>query len=82
MPASFGESRKPLQVYLPPGEHWAFKQQTFARGVDMSRVNQALITIFNAHPDEVLALMELADDQRVTLGELLGPALKAAAQTA
>ncbi|MCX5070849.1 hypothetical protein OOJ91_33935 [Micromonospora lupini] len=75
-PAGFLTSKKPLQVKMDPQQHWDLRSGTFMRGRDMSSVVSALVSAFNADPDLWLALIDRANEDRVSLGEVLAPALE------
>lgn len=79
-PPGYVGSRKPLQVYVPGDQHWNLKYEALVRGTDMSRVVAAMVGAFCADPDTWTDLIARADEDRVPLGELLAPHLKAALQ--
>jgi hypothetical protein len=71
---------KPLQAKLPLQVHWDFKVATFAQGRDMSDAVEALISIYTEDPATAERLIKRAEEQGVTLGELLHDALRATAR--
>ncbi|MBC9000540.1 hypothetical protein [Micromonospora aurantiaca (nom. illeg.)] len=81
-PPGYVDSTKPLQVYLPGGDHWLLKYGVLIRGTDMTSVVAALVSAYNHDPDAWHALIARADEERVPLGELLSPALAQAVEDA
>lgn len=77
-PPGYVTSKKPLQVYVQGGDHWNLKFGALIRGTDMSAVVSALVSAFNHDPDTWVALINRAQEERTSLGELLEPALAAA----
>ena len=77
-PPGYVTSKKPLQVYVQGGDHWNLKFGALVRGTDMSTVVSALVSAVNHDPDSWVALIERAQEERLSLGELLEPALAAA----
>jgi hypothetical protein len=71
------EATVPLQAKIPGQVHWDFKIATLAQGSNMTRAATALITVYNEDPGLVEALIGLADDRDISLGELLHEALTA-----
>lgn len=75
-PPQFLTSRKPLQIKLDPQVHWTLKIGLTMRGRDMSSVVAAMINVFNAAPDEWLALIDQAEQDRSDLGETVSESVK------
>ncbi|XTZ13833.1 hypothetical protein ACQSSU_20260 [Micromonospora echinospora] len=74
-PPGYVESTKPLQVYLPGGDHWNLKYSALMRGTDMTSIVAALVSAYTHDPGAWHTLMERAEEERVPLGELIAPAL-------
>lgn len=69
----------PLQVKVPRGDHWALKVNTTLRASNMTRVVTALLSVYNNDPELGEALIEAAERQQQSLGELLHDTLVDAA---
>lgn len=59
-------------------EHWYLKDFCHLKQIDMRWVGSHLVAAFNHAPDTWYALMQLAEEQRMSLGELLAPHLEQA----
>lgn len=73
MPARLAEKGRyvPLQASLPATDHYEFKVNTTALGSSMTRVVTALVGIYNTDPELFEALMERAEQDRSTVGDML-----------
>lgn len=77
-PAGYDKATKPLQVFVEADQHWTLKDWCHLNRIDMRRIGSELVSTFNHAPDTWYQLMLLAEEQRVSLGELLAPYLEQA----
>ncbi|MER5608304.1 hypothetical protein AB0F93_03610 [Micromonospora tulbaghiae] len=62
-------------MFVSADDHWNLKDWCHLNRLDMRTVGSSLVTAFNHDPDTWWELMQLADEMRVPLGELLAPYL-------
>lgn len=65
-------------MFVAADAHWQLKDWCHLNRLDMRRIGGQLVDAFNHDPDSWHELMLLADERRVSLGELLAPYLEQA----
>jgi hypothetical protein len=71
---------RPLNVRVPIEFHYLVKVASATMGIDIQEMMIALVTVVTQDPELLVRLIDMAETDRKTLGELIHPALLAVAE--